>query len=148
MLKLHHHKLSTLTCHYSLVMLCTHWKNNRNWQFCEHCANITCDSLTAMSPLSRLPGLPWMTRHTLSPGRTRCTKLAGKNPTLSPHLPWRPNRNSLVNICTVFGCQHNCHRWFKSSGWDCMIRALIWAYWPTQPFIPVFCVFVLKYVIF
>lgn len=49
----------------------------------------TWDSFTAMCPLSRLPGRPWRTRHTRSPGRTRCTKLAGKKPTLSPLLPWK-----------------------------------------------------------
>lgn len=57
----------------------------------------TCDSLTAMCPLSLLPGRPWTTLHTLSPGRTLCTKFAGKKPTLSPLLPWKTQENSTIS---------------------------------------------------
>lgn len=45
-------------------------------------------SFTVIWPLSRLPWKPVVTFHTRSPGRTRCTKLAGKYPTLSLLFPW------------------------------------------------------------
>lgn len=71
-------------------------------KFCQHDENgvkvlwhmRACDSLTAICPLSRLPGRPWTTLHTRSPGRTLCTKLDGKNPTLSPLLPWKSQQTT------------------------------------------------------
>lgn len=54
---------------------------------CDNDVNITWSSFTVMWPRSRSPWTPRVTLHTLSPGRTRCTKSAGKNPTRSPHLP-------------------------------------------------------------
>ena len=61
-----------------------------------------------MWPLSLLPWILWVTLHTLSPGRTLWTKLAGKNPTLSPLLPWNTHTAHIrvehcqwVNYCNT-----------------------------------------------
>lgn len=54
----------------------------------KHYVVLTWASFTVIWPLSRLPWKPAMTFHTRSPGRTRCTKLAGKNPNLSLLFPW------------------------------------------------------------
>ena len=54
---------------------------------------LTWDSFTLIWPLSRLPWKPSVTFHTRSPGRTRCTKLAGNSPTLSLLFPWQTHTN-------------------------------------------------------
>ena len=73
---------------------CVH-EHTRVWLVTYFCT-LTWEAFTVIWPFSRQPLKAWVTLHTRSPGRTLCTKFAGKKPTLSPHLPWKtPQKTSL-----------------------------------------------------
>lgn len=87
-LGLHRQRKCAIFCHFStFAHPFAYIVVNAFASLCVRACVLTWASFTVIWPLSRLPWKPAVTFHTRSPGRTRCTKLAGKYPTLLRLFP-------------------------------------------------------------